>query len=73
MAAWQSSGSLCSAARAATRTPIQASAIPYAAALSTSTGIRITDESEFVRTTATITGIAATDTQARLPRTPTNP
>ena len=72
-ATWQSSGSLPSAALAAIRTPIQASAKPYAAAHGTSTGSRTTDGSEFVRTTETITGIAATATQAPVPRTPPNP
>src|ERR1039457_2672594 len=73
MAIWQSSGSFRSAALAAIRTPVQASAKPYTAAHGTSTGIRATDGSEFVRAAATITGLAATATQARVPRTPPSP
>src|SRR5450755_3446215 len=73
MATWQSSGSFRSAALAAIRTPIQASAKPYAAAHGTSTGIRAADGSELVRAAATITGLAATATQARVPRTPPSP
>ena len=69
-AIWYSSGSFGSAARAAIRTPIQASARPYPAAHSTSTGIRTAAGSERVSTTAIITGMTASTVPKRLPRVP---
>jgi hypothetical protein len=59
-AVWQSSGSLACAVATAIRTPAQASANPYAAAHTTSTGTRIVPGPLAVSTTAKITGMTAT-------------
>src|SRR5271165_2333510 len=64
------SASFCSATPPATRTPIHASAIPYSAAHSTSTGIRTTAGSERVNTAASTTGMTATTVPKRLPNVP---
>ena len=66
MAIWASSGSFCSATLAAPRTPAQASARPYAAPPSTSTGIRIAAGTDWVNTAARITGVTATPTPSRV-------
>src|ERR1700677_2703416 len=63
-------GSRPALARAAIRTPAQASAKPYAAAQTTSTGIRTTAGSDSVSTTATISGISAIAVPSRAPRAP---